>query len=85
MLARWMRFGGVSMLSSRVGGDGHLYLTALFKKHLIILAKRHAKDNGCDILEAVYPLLPLASLAADIEHAGVGDSVSRTTSRRWRD
>ncbi len=46
-----------------------IHLVALFQKHLVVLAKRHAKDDGCDVLETMDPLLPFTSLAAYVKHA----------------
>lgn len=46
------------------------YLTALLEQDLVVLAQSYAKDDGCDVFEAVNPLLPFASLAAHVEHAG---------------
>jgi|SRR6267142_623445 len=43
------------------------YHTLIFVQHLIILAERDQEDEGSDILEAVDPLLPLASLTTDVE------------------
>jgi hypothetical protein len=45
------------------------YLTALFQEHLVVLAQGNAEDDGCDVFEAVDPLLAFASLPADIKHA----------------
>lgn len=44
------------------------YLATLFQQYLVVLAERDAEDDGGHILKTVYPFLPLASLAADIEH-----------------
>lgn len=45
------------------------YLTALLKQYLIVLAERNAEDDRSDVLEAMNPLLPFASLAAYVKHA----------------
>ena len=49
--------------------DGLTYLTALFQQYLIVFAQGYTEDNGRNILKAVYPLLALASLSDNIEHA----------------
>lgn len=45
------------------------YLTGFFKQNLVVLAESNAEDDGGDVLEAVYPFLPLASLTTHIKHA----------------
>jgi hypothetical protein len=44
------------------------YLAALFQEDLIIFAQCDTKYYRGNVLEAVDPLLPLAPLAADVEH-----------------
>ena len=41
----------------------------LFQKDLIVLAEGHAEDDGGDVLKAMDPLLPFATLPAHVEHA----------------
>jgi hypothetical protein len=48
------------------------HLAILLQQHLVIFAQGDAEDDGRDVLEAVYPLLALASLAADVKHAAHG-------------
>ena len=45
------------------------YHTLIFVQHLIVLAERDEKDEGCNILETVDPLLSLRTLSSDVEHA----------------
>jgi hypothetical protein len=47
----------------------HAYLIFFLQQHLVILAKCHAEDDRRNCLETVDPLFPLASLAANVEHA----------------
>lgn len=39
-------------------------------EHLVIAAECDTEDNGCDVLEAVDPLLAFRSLAPDVEQPG---------------
>ena len=39
-------------------------------EHLVVAAECDAEDNGCDVLEAVDPLLAFRSLAPDVEQPG---------------
>ena len=47
----------------------HPYLTTLLKEHLVVFTESDAEYDRRDVLETVNPLLPFASLAANIEHA----------------
>lgn len=38
-------------------------------QHQVVIAQRHAEDDGRHALKAVDPLLPLGSLTADVEHS----------------
>ncbi len=68
-----MRFcGGGCQQSADWLDDKLSYLTALFQQDLIVLAQRNAKDDGCDVFEAVNPLFAFASLPTDIKHAARG-------------
>ncbi len=46
----------------------HAVLITLFQQHLVVLAQCDAEYDGCDVLEAVNPLLSFTALSADIEH-----------------
>ena len=45
-----------------------MYLIAFLQKNLIIFAQRYTEDDRGYVLEAMDPLLSLASLAANIKH-----------------
>ena len=45
------------------------YLVAFLKQDLIIFAQSDTKYDRCDIFKTMDPLLPLAPLATDVEHA----------------
>lgn len=45
------------------------YLTALLEQYLVVLAQGNTEDDGCDVLEAVNPLLAFATLPTHIKHA----------------
>lgn len=45
------------------------YLVALLQEDLVVFAQSHAEDDGGDVFEAMDPLLSLAALTTDIEHA----------------
>lgn len=49
---------------------GDAYLIAGLEEDLVVFAECHAEYDGGDILEAVYPLLALTSLSANVKHAG---------------
>lgn len=44
------------------------YLITLFQQNLIIFTQRDTENNGCDVFEAMDPLLAFASLSSDIKH-----------------
>ena len=43
-------------------------LVSLLEQHLIIFAQRRAKDDACDTLKTVDPLLSFRTLASHVEH-----------------
>ena len=47
-------------------GEGTDHVLVL-DQNLVILAQSHQKDQGGDVLETMYPLLPLASLPSHVE------------------
>nr|POE69046.1 hypothetical protein CFP56_76997 [Quercus suber] len=58
--------------SANCGRDWWLiatHLAALFKQNLIVLTQRHAENDGCHVLEAVYPFLAFTSLTTNVKHA----------------
>lgn len=44
------------------------YLATLFEKYLVIFRERDAKNDGRNVLKAVNPLFPLATLSTNIKH-----------------
>lgn len=59
----------VSLLEARLRTK-EAHLIALFQQHLVVFAQGDAEDDRRDILETMDPLLPLAPLSTNIEHAG---------------
>lgn len=45
----------------------HAIRRLVLVKHLVVLRQGHAEYDRCHVLEAVYPLLALGPLTADIE------------------
>ena len=45
------------------------HLVTFFQQHLIVFAQSDAEDDRRDVFKTVNPLLPFASLTADVEHA----------------
>lgn len=58
------------------GRCGVAYLVAGLEENLIVFAESNAKDDGSNVLEAMYPLLPLTSLPTNVEHAVVSWSAA---------
>lgn len=44
------------------------HLTARLYQDLVVLAERHQKHDGSDLLETVDPLPPFRALAANVHH-----------------
>lgn len=47
------------------------HLVVAFSQDLVVFAERHQKDDGGDVLKAVYPLPPLWPLTSHIHHSAV--------------
>ena len=58
-----------SVIKSKVCGWNLTDLITSLEQHLIVLAERHAENDGRDVFEAMNPLLTFAALASYVKHA----------------
>lgn len=56
------------MSLGRTHPRGSTYTILILDQTLVITADGDEEEQAVDVLETMYPLLPLRSLAADIEH-----------------
>ena len=51
--------------------QGFTHCFVVLSKTEIVLAERYDEDNGCHVVEAVYPLASLSTLPTNVVHSAM--------------